>query len=220
VGQAHVRREGLTFSAASQTSAASAATTAIMSTAFALFETAIGGCAIAWSGAGVLALQLPEADDDRTRARVLRRWPDAHEEPPPPAVQHAVDGVVALLSGAAVDLSAVPLDMERVPAFERRVYEIARTIPPGQTLTYGEVAARLGDPGAAREVGQALGRNPFAVIVPCHRVVAAGGKTGGFSATGGVTTKLRLLEIERARLRSEPTLFDQDEAFARLQRRR
>ena len=124
------------------------------------------------------------------------------------------------LSGAAVDLSTVPLDMERVPAFERRVYEVARTIPPGQTLTYGEVAARLGDPGAAREVGQALGRNPFAVIVPCHRVVAAGGKTGGFSATGGVTTKLRLLEIERARLRSEPTLFDQDEAFARLQRRR
>jgi methylated-DNA-[protein]-cysteine S-methyltransferase len=151
---------------------------------------------------------------------VLRRWPDAHEEPPPPAAQHAVDGVVALLSGAAVDLSAVPLDMERVPAFERRVYEVARTIPPGQTLTYGEVAARLGDPGAAREVGQALGRNPFAVIVPCHRVVAAGGKTGGFSATGGVTTKLRLLEIERARMGSEPTLFDQDEAFARLQRRR
>jgi methylated-DNA-[protein]-cysteine S-methyltransferase len=150
---------------------------------------------------------------------VLSRWPDAREEPPPPAVQHAVDGVIALLSGAAVDLSVVPLDMERVPAFDRRVYEVARTIPPGKTLTYGDIAARLGDPGAAREVGQALGRNPFAVIVPCHRVVAAGGKTGGFSATGGVTTKLRLLEIERARLGSEPTLFDQDEAFARLQRR-
>ena len=191
-----------------------------MSTAFALFETAIGGCAIAWTGSGVLALQLPEADDNRTRARVLRRWPDAREEPPPPAVRHAIDGVVALLSGAAVDLSTVLLDMQHVPMFERRVYEVARAIPPGQTLTYGEVAATLGDPGATREVGQALARNPFAVIVPCHRVVAAGGRTGGFSATGGVTTKLRLLEIERARLTSEPTLFDHDEAFARLQRHR
>jgi methylated-DNA-[protein]-cysteine S-methyltransferase len=190
-----------------------------MTTAFALFETALGGCAIAWSGSGILALQLPGANDDRTRARVLLRWPDAREEPLPPAVQHAVDGVIALLSGTAVDLSTVALDMERVPAFDRRVYEVARTIPPGKTLTYGDIAARLGDPGTAREVGQALGRNPFAVIVPCHRVIAAGGKTDGFSANGGVTTKLRLLEIERARPGGEPTLFDQDEAFARLQRR-
>jgi len=89
-----------------------------------------------------------------------------------------------------------------------------------EDLPVAEVAATLGDPGAAREVGQALARNPFAVIVPCHRVVKAGGRTGGFSATGGVTTKLRLLEIERARLTSEPTLFDHDEAFARLQRHR
>ncbi len=190
-----------------------------MTAAFALFETTIGGCAIAWSGSGVLALQLPEADDDRTRARIVRRWPGAREEPPPPAVRQAIDGIVALLSGAATDLSTVPLDMDRVPAFDRGVYEVARTIPPGETLTYGDVAARLGDPGAAREVGGALGRNPFAVIVPCHRVVAAGGKTGGFSAPGGVTTKLRLLEIERARLGREPTLFDQDEAFTRLQKR-
>ena len=188
-------------------------------TGFALFATAIGGCAIAWSGCGVVALQLPEADDARTRARVLRRWPHAHEEPPPPTVQHAVDRIVALLSGEPTDLAAVVLDMERVPAFDRRVYEVARTIAPGETLTYGDIAFRLGDPGAAREVGRALGRNPFAVIVPCHRVVAAGGKTGGFSANGGVTTKLRLLEIERARLGREPTLFDRDEAFARLQRR-
>jgi methylated-DNA-[protein]-cysteine S-methyltransferase len=190
-----------------------------MTTAFALFETTIGRCAIAWSGSGVLALQLPEADDGRTRARIVRRWPGGREELPPPPVQHAIDGIVALLAGTATDLSTVPLDMERVPAFDRGVYEVARTIPPGETLTYGEVAARLGDQGAAREVGGALGRNPFAIIVPCHRVIAASGKTGGFSAPGGVTTKLRLLEIERARLRSEPTLFKQDEAFARLQKR-
>jgi methylated-DNA-[protein]-cysteine S-methyltransferase len=165
-------------------------------TAFALFETTIGGCAIAWSSAGILALQLPAANDDRTRARVLRRWPDAREDAPPPTVRHAIDGVVALLSGTAVDLSTVALDMERVPAFERRVYEAARAIPPGKTLTYGDIAA-----------------------LPCHRVVAAGGKTGGFSATGGVATKLRLLEIERAQLGGGPTLFDRDDAFARLQRR-
>jgi methylated-DNA-[protein]-cysteine S-methyltransferase len=152
-----------------------------------------GGSAKPWSA---WACKPPKR---RSRRRVLRRWPEAREETPPAAVQQAIDGVVALLSGAAVDLSTVPLDMERVPTFDRRVYEIARAIPPGHTLTYGDIAARLGDPGAAREVGQALGRNPFAVIVPCHRVIAAGGKTGGFSATGGVTTKLRLLEIERAR---------------------
>jgi methylated-DNA-[protein]-cysteine S-methyltransferase len=188
-------------------------------TEFALFETAIGRCAIAWSGGGVVALQLPESNDQRTRARVLRRWPQAREESPPPAAERAIARIVALLSGETADLSSVVLDMERVAAFERRVYEVARTIGPGETLTYGEIATRLGDPAAAREVGRALGRNPFAIIVPCHRVVAAGGKTGGFSANGGVATKLRLLEIERARLGAEPTLFDHDDAFSRLQRR-
>src|SRR5258708_33391242 len=110
-----------------------------MTNAFALFGTAIGGCAIAWSGAGVVALQLPEADHERTRARVLRRWPHAHEEPTPPTVRHAIDGIVALLSGKRADLSTIVLDMERVPAFDRRVYEVARTIAPGQTLTYGDI---------------------------------------------------------------------------------
>jgi len=185
---------------------------------FTLFDTAIGACAIAWSETGIVALQLPEADGSRTRARLLRRWPRAHESVPPPAVRRAIDGVVALLLGEASDLRAIALDMARVPAFDRQVYEIARTILPGETLSYGDIAARLGDPGAAREVGQALGRNPFAIIVPCHRVIAAGGKAGGFSANGGVDTKLRLLEIEHARLGGEPTLFDRDEAFARLQR--
>jgi methylated-DNA-[protein]-cysteine S-methyltransferase len=88
--------------------------------------------------------------------------------------------------------------MTRVPAFHRAVYAVARAIPPGETLTYGEVARRLGDPGSARAVGQALGRNPFAIIVPCHRVVAAGGATGGFSAHGGAATKRRILAIEGA----------------------
>jgi methylated-DNA-[protein]-cysteine S-methyltransferase len=163
---------------------------------FALFETAIGRCGIAWGKRGVVGVQLPEAREPATRARVHERFPGAREAPPPPDVQRAVDGIAGLLRGEASDLSAVALDMEDVPPFHRRVYEVARTIAPGKTLSYGEVAARLGAPGSARAVGQALGRNPFAIVVPCHRVLAAGGKVGGFSANGGITTKLRLLAIE------------------------
>ena len=176
---------------------------------FALFDTAIGRCGIAWNGRGIVAAQLPGADETRTRARLVRRCPGAREEAPPPAVCHVIDRIVALLAGEGADLSDVMLDMEGVPPFNRRVYEIARTIPPGQTLTYGEVAARLGAAGDARAVGQALGENPFPPVVPCHRVVAAGGKTGGFSATGGVDTKLRLLAIEGAQVGGSCPLFDQ-----------
>jgi methylated-DNA-[protein]-cysteine S-methyltransferase len=195
-----------------------------MSTHFALFDTAIGACGIAWSEAGIVALQLPERDRARTQARLLQRWPDASEAAPPPAVQAAIDAVITLVSGAApdriqADLESIVLDLEDMPGFDREVYAVARTIAPGKTLTYGEVAARIGEPGAAREVGQALGRNRIPIIVPCHRVVAAGGGTGGFSARGGVDTKLRLLEIERATFNDGPTLFDGDTAFARLQRR-
>jgi O-6-methylguanine DNA methyltransferase len=163
-----------------------------------LFDTTIGCCGIAWSGCGVVGVQLPEANKRATRARLLQRFPGAGEAPPPPEVQRALDGIVALLRGEASELSAVALDMDGVPAFHRRVYAVARKIPPGATFSYGEIAARLGTPGAARAVGQALGRNPFAIIVPCHRVLAAGGKVGGFTANGGVTTKRRLLAIEDA----------------------
>ncbi len=186
--------------------------------AYSLFDTTIGRCGIAWCGSGVIGVQLPEARESATRARLLRRFPGAREASPPPAVQRALDAIAALLRGATSDLSAIALDMESVPSFHRRVYEVARTIPPGATLTYGEIAKRLGEPGSARAVGQALGRNPFAIVVPCHRVVAAGGKVGGFSANGGTTTKLRMLEIERAAF-GTPTdngqlaLFDGDGAF-------
>lgn len=177
---------------------------------FALFETAIGRCGIVWGGRGVIGVQLPETGERETRARLLRRFPDAREASPPPDVQRAVDGIVALLRGEASDLSAVALDMDRVPPFDRRVYVVARTIAPGTTRSYGDVAARLGASGSARAVGQALGRNPFAIVVPCHRVVAAGGKLGGFSANGGITTKLRLLAIEGARPTGTLPLFEDD----------
>jgi methylated-DNA-[protein]-cysteine S-methyltransferase len=173
---------------------------------FALFDTAIGRCAVAWSALGIVAVQLPEASERKTRARILQRCPQAGEAPPPTAVKRAIRGIEALLTGELCDLSAVALDMQGVPAFRRRVYEVARTIPPGSTLSYGEIAARLGAPHAARAVGQALGKNPFAILVPCHRVLAAGGKPGGFSADGGVATKLRLLAIERAEVNGEPPL--------------
>ncbi|SFQ74137.1 methylated-DNA-[protein]-cysteine S-methyltransferase [Amycolatopsis arida] len=176
-------------------------------TGFAVFDTALGWCGIAWGERGVAGAQLPEGDAAAVRARLRRRFPDALEQQPPPAVRAAVDGVVALLGGEPRDLAEVELDMTGVPDFHRRVYEVARTIPPGATLTYGDIAHRLGLPGSARAVGRALGANPFAPIVPCHRVLAAGGGTGGFSATGGVATKLRLLVIEGARA-EEPTLFD------------
>jgi methylated-DNA-[protein]-cysteine S-methyltransferase len=120
--------------------------------------------------------------------------------PPPPEIQRAVDAIVSHLDGEPTDLSFIPLDLDGVPDFHRRVYEVARTIPPGSTLSYGEIATRLGDPGSARAVGQALGRNPFVLVVPCHRVLAARGKTGGFSAHGGTATKLTLLAIEGAQL--------------------
>ena len=168
-----------------------------MSSAFTLFDTTIGRCGIAWGHRGVIGVQLPETGGEAsTRSRVIRRFPDAREASPPPEVREAIGGIVELLRGTASDLSTVALDMNGVPEFNRRVYEVARTIPAGETITYGEVAARLGDRGAARDVGRALGQNPFALIVPCHRVLAAGGAIGGFSAPGGITTKRRLLMIE------------------------
>jgi len=191
-----------------------------MTDGFALFETAIGPCGIAWGERGVIGVQLPERSEDRTRARMRRRFPDAPETPPPPAVQRAIAAIVALLEGEKRELFDVALDMARVPAFERRVYEVARGIPPGATLTYGEIAARLGAPGEARAVGEALGQNPFPIVVPCHRVLAAGGKVGGFSANGGIATKLRLLSIEGARTSAAPTLFENLPLVAAPRRRR
>ncbi len=169
-----------------------------MAVAFSLFDTAIGRCAVAWGDRGIAAVTLPEAREKDTRARVLARFPNALEAPPPSTVQRATESIAALLRGEASDLSSISIDMEGVPPFYRRVYEVARTIPPGGTLSYGEVAARLGAPKSARAVGQALGRNPFAIVVPCHRVLAAAGRVGGFSAKGGITTKLHLLSIEHA----------------------
>ncbi|PTT38782.1 cysteine methyltransferase, partial [Acidovorax sp. HMWF018] len=147
---------------------------------YALFPTAIGHCGIAWRGALLVGVQLPEdAGEVATRARMQRRFPQLAEAAMPPDVAAWAARVVALLEGAQDDLRDVPLALDAVPPFHARVYELARRIPPGKTMTYGEMAAALGEPGAARAVGQALGHNPFAPVVPCHRILAANGKTGG-----------------------------------------
>lgn len=158
-----------------------------------IFDTALGRCGVVWSRVGIVGSLLPEA----TRASLQRRCPGAvvTDELPPLALQ-AVEGIRALLSGELRDLQDVPLDERGLPEFRRQVHALTRAIPPGQTRTYGEIAAALGQPGAARAVGRAEAENPFAPIVPCHRVMGAGGEPTGFSAPGGVDTKRRLLLIE------------------------
>jgi methylated-DNA-[protein]-cysteine S-methyltransferase len=174
---------------------------------YTLFDTAIGRCGIAWTERGIVATCLAEPDARRARARLARRCPGGQECAPPPAVQRAIDRVVALLRGEADDLADIALDMHGVPDFNARIYAVIRAVPPGETITYGEIAKRLGGVDA-RDVGQAMGQNPFPPIVPCHRVVAAGSKTGGFSAPGGVATKLRMLAIEGAQVDGTLPLFE------------
>jgi methylated-DNA-[protein]-cysteine S-methyltransferase len=174
---------------------------------FALFDTPIGRCGIVWSERGIAGLFLPESDEKRTRSRLGRRFPGSVESDAPPAVRVAIERITALLSGEPVDLTDVSLDMDHVEPFRREVYAIARTIRPGETLTYGEIAERLGDKARARDVGEAMGKNPFPIVVPCHRVVAANGKLGGFSAPGGSNTKLKMLAIEGAAVGGQPSLF-------------
>jgi O-6-methylguanine DNA methyltransferase len=175
---------------------------------FAVFDTAIGRCALVWGERGIVGVQLPERNEATTRVRLARRYPDAREHAPAGEIAEARDAIVALLSGGDRDLSDIMLDMRDLPALHARVYEIARTIGPGATLSYGEIALALGDRTLAQAVGQALGKNPYPVIVPCHRVLASGGKIGGFSAPTGIAMKRKLLAIESVHARGAPTLFD------------
>lgn len=171
-----------------------------------LFDTALGRCGLAWGPAGIVAVSFPEADDAETRARLLRRAPGAREcAAAPAAVARLVGDIQALFEGAARDLAYADLDMSGAPDFDRAVWGLTLDIKPGETKTYGALARALGDVSLSRRVGQALGRNPFPIIVPCHRVVGAGGAMTGFSAPGGIGVKERLLKIEGA---LAPDLFD------------
>ncbi len=176
---------------------------------YSIFDTGIGRCGIAWSHAGVAGVQLPEAREIETRKRLYRLYPDAREQRPPGDVEPAIEGIVALLRGEAADFSDVALDLNGVAAFHARVYAFVRGIARGETVTYGEIAAKLRLSGAAHAVAQALARNPFVIIVPCHRVLEAGGHADRISLHGGVISKRRLLSIEGARgPASGRTLFD------------
>ena len=174
---------------------------------FALFDTAIGLCGVAWNAQGLTGVMLPLSEGGDPRVRMARRHPGAEEATPPAAVAEAIAGMQALLRGDKRDLLDVALDDGHVAPLAAQVYAIARAIPPGRTLTYGDIARQLGDVALSRAVGQALGANPWPIVVPCHRVTAAGGKLGGFSARGGVNTKLKLLGIEGAQAAAQADLF-------------
>jgi methylated-DNA-[protein]-cysteine S-methyltransferase len=175
---------------------------------YTVFDTTIGRCGIAWGDLGIVGVQLPEAREIETRRRLFQLFPDARELRPPPEIQSAIDGIAALLRGKAADFSEVRLDMTSIRPFDGRVYDFTRTIPRGETLTYGEVASRLRASGATHSVAQALSRNPFMLIVPCHRVLEAGGYADKISPNGGSISKRRLLSIEGAGSPSSKTLFD------------
>lgn len=175
---------------------------------FALFDTAIGRCGIAWATGGIVGVQLPLPSEAQTRGRLKQRYQALSEAAPPAGEQAAIDRMTELMDGKPIDLADIELDLSESPEFNREVYAIAREIPPGKTMTYGDIAKRLGGVELSRNVGQAMGQNPCPIIVPCHRVLAAGGKPGGFSANGGVETKLKMLAIEGAYVNHTPSLFD------------
>jgi len=175
---------------------------------FALFDTPIGRCAIAWRGNAVVGVALPESSADRLRARAESRFADLSEASPPEPAARAIERIRSLLSGAGTDLTDIEIGLDGVPAFDRDVYEAARRIPCGEVRSYGDLAREIGTPNAAQAVGTALGRNPVPIIVPCHRVLGSGGRSGGFSAPGGVATKFRILKIEGARRPGEAGLFE------------
>ena len=181
-----------------------------------LFDTPIGACGVAWNVAGLAAFQLPEVDDDATRARLGARASarGPMSTTPPTWLEAAMVRARAHLAGTPQDLTLVPLDLSRVTPFNAKVLRAAQDIPAGRTMTYGELAVRVGSPGASRAVGRAMATNPWPLIVPCHRVVGASGAAGGFSAHGGLVTKERILQLEGATLltgaaAAQMALFDE-----------
>jgi methylated-DNA-[protein]-cysteine S-methyltransferase len=175
-----------------------------------IFETPIGACGIAWRGAKVVGVEIGDTDKTKTRYRLGERvgeqFPEAQADVPA-FVAQAIEKVRVLLDGGSPDFSQTPLALEALPDLNRQVYEIILELKAGETTTYGAIARRLGDVSLSQAVGYALGKNPFPIIVPCHRVLGSNGKVGGFSAAGGTATKLKLLNIERAKISSEPDLF-------------
>jgi methylated-DNA-[protein]-cysteine S-methyltransferase len=174
----------------------------------AVFDTGIGRCGIVWSEAGVVCVQLPEARELETRRRLYRLYPEAREQRPPEMIDIAIEGIAALLRGETYDLSDVSLDMTAISVFNQRVYELTRAIPRGETRTYSEIANQMRRSGAELSVAQAIGKNPFMVIVPCHRVLETGHYADKNSPFGGTISKRHLLSLEGTRPMAGKTLFD------------
>ena len=175
---------------------------------YTIFDTAIGRCGIVWSNAGILGVQLPETREIDTRRRLLRLYDEAREQRPSLDTEIAIDAIAAMLRGQHVDFTDIALDMQDIPPFSRRVYEFTRTIPRGVTRTYNDVAASLRISGAGHSVAQVMAKNPFMIIVPCHRVLEAGHYADRMSAFGGSISKRRLLSIEGTAPMIGKTLFD------------
>lgn len=170
-----------------------------------IFETAGGFCGIAWTDAGVARFQLPTRDAAVTERNLLRRIPGAQPAAPTSDVAAVVADVKLYFQGEAIDFSSIRLDLSDQDEFNTQVYHAARRVGWGHTTTYGTLASEVGaGREAARDVGQAMAKNPVALIIPCHRVLAAGGKLGGFSAPGGAEAKLRMLELEKVNLGAAP----------------
>jgi methylated-DNA-[protein]-cysteine S-methyltransferase len=176
---------------------------------YAIFDSAIGRCGVAWSHAGVVGVQLPEAREIDTRRRLYRLHPEARELPPPHNAEQAIEGIVAALRGEDCDFADVTLDMEGIPPFNRRVYDYLRAIPRGETRTYQDIASALRVTGAGHSLAQAIAKNPFMIVVPCHRVLETANSHGDrMSAHGGTITRRHLLAIEGVRPTVGKTLFD------------
>jgi len=168
-----------------------------------VFESRAGFCGIAWSDAGITRFQLPMRRAADAERMVRRRAAEAEPGTPPPEVVRAIEAACRYFAGEETDFSGLTLDLAGQDAFSEKIYEAARRVGWGRTITYGALAKEIGaGPEGAREVGAAMARNPVALIIPCHRVLAAGGKVGGFSAPGGAATKVRMLELEGVRLAS------------------
>jgi len=175
---------------------------------YAIFDTGVGRCGIVWSDAGIVGVQLPEARELETRRRLFRLHPEAREMHPPPMVAIAMQGIANALRGRDADLSDIALDMEGISVFNQRVYELTRTIPRGETRTYEEVAVAMRRIGGEFSVMQAIARNPFMIIVPCHRVLETGHYADRISPHGGTISKRHLLSIEGTHPIASKTLFD------------
>jgi methylated-DNA-[protein]-cysteine S-methyltransferase len=190
--------------------------TVMVGRGYTIFDTAIGRCGIVWSDAGIVCVHLPEARELDTRRRLFRLYPEAREMRPSPNAGIAIEGIVALLRGQDGKLPEVTLDMSGITAFNQRVYEFARTIPRGETRTYEEVATMMRREGTASSVAQALAKNPFVTVVPCHRVLEAGRYADRISPYGGTISKRHLLSIEGTHPAAGKTLFEVLLPVARL----